>query len=195
MTLGIAAHSLSTTCCSYFPVSLGSAAEEQDTWEGTGKKSQHIQAWCLQLWDLVHTNYRKLHAAASSCGVIEFLLVFNYSRSGLVLFMWFFHWAAAAAMDGMEWSWDNLRTSLLMLLLSPSLRTFFSLLSFFKCIFASKMLWFEGQGWWAGYHMPCWGGCWGWKQELSASSLHSPSCPWEIPHSPVPVPHHMLTQQ
>lgn len=60
----------------------------------------------------------------------KFLLAFMYSRSGLVLFIWFFHWAPAA-MDGTEWSWDNLRTSLLTLLLNPLLRTFFSCLYFF----------------------------------------------------------------
>lgn len=103
----------------------------------------------------------------------KLLLVFMYVKSRLVLFIWFFHWAAAV-MDGTEWSWDNLRTSLLTLLLSPSLRTFFSLLSFFLFLFTNRMLWFERQGWWAGFHMPCWGACWGWKQELSAFSLHSP---------------------
>lgn len=55
-TLGVAAKSLSTTCYSYFPLgSPGSAAEEQDPREGAGMKSQHIQAWHPQLWDLGHT--------------------------------------------------------------------------------------------------------------------------------------------
>lgn len=74
-----------------------------------------------------------------------------WSRSGLVLFIWFFHWAAAAT-DRKEWSWDNLRTSLLTLLLSPSWEHFLPPVFFF--LFMSKMLWFERQGWWAVCHMP-----------------------------------------
>lgn len=64
-----------------------------------------------------------------------------YSRSGLVLFIWFFHWAAAT-MDGTEWSWDNLRTSLLTLL-NPSLRTFFYL--FFSVFLQAKCCGLRGE--------------------------------------------------
>lgn len=129
-TLGIAANSLSTTCCRYFP--LGSADEgylRRGRDEVTAHPGVVPTALGFGWYQLKKTpcSSKQLWGNKTSW---KFLLAFMYSRSGLVLFIWFFHWAPAA-MDGTEWSWDNLRTSLLTLLLNPLLRTFFSCLYFF----------------------------------------------------------------